>query len=83
VEDTGKARGGYTDVMDQGEDATRSNVGRDPPGVGDSHWKGAEYELPESVPDQSSEQGTIPGEKVRQYKKGEQVRKPNWKQQGP
>lgn len=75
IEDTGKRRGGYTEAFDQGADSTKANVGRNPPGVGGSQFRGADYELPEDVPDQSAEQGNIPGENVREYVKGEQVLK--------
>lgn len=75
VEDTGKRRGGYTEAFDQGDDAKRANVGRNPPGVGGSQFRGADYESPESVPDQRADQGNIPGENLREDVRGQQTLK--------
>ncbi|KAJ9142528.1 hypothetical protein NKR19_g7198 [Coniochaeta hoffmannii] len=69
VEDTGKRRGGYNEAYDQGADATRSNVGRNPPGVGGSHFRGGEWDRPERVPDQGADMGNIPPENQRQNTK--------------
>ena len=72
TEQTGRRMGGYTEAYDQGADATRSNVGRNPPGVGGSEHPGSKYEDPESVSDMKAEQGNIPGENIRQNIKGNQ-----------
>jgi len=72
TEDTGRRMGGYTETYDQGADATRSNVGRNPPGPGGSEFRGADWERPEGVPDTGADQGNIPGENIRQNIKGQQ-----------
>jgi hypothetical protein len=79
TEDTGKRRGGYTEAYDQGADATRSNVGRNAPGVGGSEFRGAEWERPESVPDQGADMGNIHPENQRENIKGHDVLKGNQK----
>ncbi|KAB5570576.1 hypothetical protein GE09DRAFT_1218004 [Coniochaeta sp. 2T2.1] len=72
TEHTGKRVGGYNEAYDQGTDATHSNVGRNPPGVGGSEHPVSKYEYAESVSDQRAEQGNIPGENNRQNIKGHQ-----------
>lgn len=64
--------GGYGEAYDQGDDATRANVGRNPPGTGGSEFAGAKWQDPESVSDMRAEQGNIPGENIRQNIKGHQ-----------
>ncbi|KAK5989422.1 hypothetical protein PT974_10941 [Cladobotryum mycophilum] len=57
-------RGG--DVLREGQKAARSNVGRNPPGVGGSQFKGEDYYTPESVPDSIAAEGWVPPESVTQ-----------------
>jgi hypothetical protein len=79
TEDTGRRMGGLKEAYDQGDDARRSNVGRNAPGVGGSEFRGADYERPESVPDQGADQGNIAGENIRQNIKGHQSLQGNQK----
>lgn len=51
--------GSAGDIATQGEEASVSNVGRKPPGVGGSNFKGEDYYTPESVPDSISAEGNI------------------------
>ncbi|KAF4966117.1 hypothetical protein FSARC_6168 [Fusarium sarcochroum] len=59
-------RGGYNDndVASKGQDAQRTNVGRNPPGPGGSQFKGEDYYQPESVPDSISAEGNIAPDSV-------------------
>ncbi|KIL85048.1 hypothetical protein FAVG1_11476 [Fusarium avenaceum] len=51
--------GAAEDLASKGQDAQRTNVGRNPPGPGGSQFKGADYEDAEFVPDSSSAEGNI------------------------
>ncbi|RFU81005.1 hypothetical protein TARUN_1187 [Trichoderma arundinaceum] len=55
-----------SDIASQGQAASRSNVGRNPPGVGGSQFKGSDYYNPESVPDSISAEGWVAPESVTQ-----------------
>lgn len=57
---------GKADALSRGEDATVSNVGRNPPGPGGSQFPGSEYYTPESVRDSIAAEGHIPPESVTQ-----------------
>ncbi|KAH7120341.1 hypothetical protein B0J13DRAFT_649102 [Dactylonectria estremocensis] len=46
-------------IATEGQQASRVNVGRNPPGHGGSEFKGENYYTPESVPDSTSAQGWI------------------------
>lgn len=48
------------DILDQGIQASQSNVGNSPPGVGGGKYKGEQYFVPEGVPDSTASQGNIP-----------------------
>ncbi|KAL6922229.1 hypothetical protein ACHAPO_002987 [Fusarium lateritium] len=50
--------GAADDIADKGQDAMRTNVGRNPPGPGGSQFKGADY-TEDSVPDPKSAQGYV------------------------
>lgn len=54
------------DIAAQGQAASRANVGRNPPGVGGSKYKGSDYYTPESVPDSISAEGWIAPDSVTQ-----------------
>lgn len=56
--------GGSGDILQEGMAATRTNVGRNPPGPGGSAYKGENYFTPESVPDSISAEGWIAPESV-------------------
>jgi hypothetical protein len=45
------------ELAEKGQEAMRSNVGRNPPGPGGSHWKGSHND--DSVPDADSAQGYV------------------------
>ena len=57
------------DLLDQGEDASRANVGRRGAGVGGGKFKGEDYYDPEEVPDSISAEGYIPPPSVTQASK--------------
>jgi hypothetical protein len=46
--------------LGEGADATRSNVGRNPPGAGGSNFKGEDYAATEDVPGSVADQGLEP-----------------------
>ncbi|KAG7148553.1 hypothetical protein HYQ46_002602 [Verticillium longisporum] len=48
------------DPLLQGEDASITNVGRNPPGPGGSKFKGEGYYKPESVPGSIAAEGNVP-----------------------
>ena len=54
------------DILEQGADASRVNVGKNPPGVGGSQFKGENYYTPETVPDSIADQNEVPPESVVQ-----------------
>jgi len=54
------------DMLAKGEAASLSNVGRNPPGVGGSKFRGENYYTPESVPDSISAEGNVAPESVVQ-----------------
>nr|WNZ75410.1 hypothetical protein [Trichoderma harzianum] len=64
--DTERNFGNSGDIAAQGQAASRANVGRNPPGVGGSKYKGSDYYTPESVPDSISAEGWIAPESVTQ-----------------
>ncbi|KAL7944015.1 hypothetical protein V8C42DRAFT_94955 [Trichoderma barbatum] len=66
IPDTERSAGNSSDIAAQGQAASRANVGRNPPGVGGSQFKGSEYYTPESVPDSISAEGWIAPESVTQ-----------------
>lgn len=51
-------------IINEGQAAVQSNVGRNPPGPGGSRFKGEDYYNPESVPDSISAEGQVPPESV-------------------
>ncbi|KAJ4267569.1 hypothetical protein NW762_003677 [Fusarium torreyae] len=56
--------GAASDLASKGQDAQRTNVGRNPPGPGGSQFKGEDYYQPESVPDSISAEGNIAPDSV-------------------
>jgi len=54
------------DLLKQGIDASRNNVGREPPGPGGSQFKGEDYYRPEDVPDSIAAEGYLPPDSVTQ-----------------
>ncbi|KAL7908303.1 hypothetical protein GGI35DRAFT_481005 [Trichoderma velutinum] len=64
VDETERGLSHSGDIADQGKAASRANVGRNPPGVGGSKYKGSDYYTPESVPDSISAEGWIAPESV-------------------
>ncbi|KAF3356159.1 hypothetical protein VdG1_06487 [Verticillium dahliae VDG1] len=56
----GDAQGQKPDPLLQGEDASITNVGRNPPGPGGSKFKGEDYYKPESVPGSIAAEGNVP-----------------------
>jgi hypothetical protein len=60
---SGGARG---DIASQGKAAELSNVGRNPPGVGGSAFRGENYFTPEDVPDSTAALGQVPPKSVTQ-----------------
>ncbi|QUC16286.1 uncharacterized protein UV8b_00527 [Ustilaginoidea virens] len=64
------------DIANMGQEASRSNVGANPAGVGGSRFKGDEYYTPESVPDSISAEGWVaPDSVVQGSKEAESIRK--------
>ncbi|CAM1500492.1 Fc.00g096540.m01.CDS01 [Cosmosporella sp. VM-42] len=64
--------GSADDIATQGQEASRANVGRNPPGPGGSQFKGEDYYTPESVPDSISAEGNIaPGSVTEASKESE------------
>ncbi|RSM02871.1 hypothetical protein CEP52_007692 [Fusarium oligoseptatum] len=61
--------GSARDIESQGQEATRANVGRNPPGPGGSQFKGEDYYQPESVPDSISAEGWVAPDTVTQASK--------------
>lgn len=61
----GKERRG-NGTLEQGVEASKANVGRNPPGVGGAKYRGDDYYRPESVPDSVAAEGYIPPESVTQ-----------------
>ncbi|KAH6866196.1 hypothetical protein B0T10DRAFT_468080 [Thelonectria olida] len=58
--------GSGRNIMREGQEATRANVGANPPGPGGSTFKGDDYYVPKGVPDITSAEGLIPPESVTQ-----------------
>jgi hypothetical protein len=58
--------GGAGDIASQGKAAELNNVGRNPPGVGGSQFKGENYYTPEDVPDSTAALGEVPPASVTQ-----------------
>jgi hypothetical protein len=56
--------GSVDDIANKGQEASTSNVGRNPPGPGGSQFKGENYYVPESVPDSISAEGNVAPESV-------------------
>ncbi|KAF4470538.1 hypothetical protein FALBO_2538 [Fusarium albosuccineum] len=56
--------GSAGDIASQGQEASRANVGRNPPGPGGSQFKGEDYYQPESVPDSISAEGWVAPDSV-------------------
>lgn len=57
------------DIATRGQEATRANVGRNPPGPGGSKFKGEDYFTPESVEGSISAQGYEAPESVTEASK--------------
>ncbi|KAL7931918.1 hypothetical protein V8C35DRAFT_308867 [Trichoderma chlorosporum] len=66
IPESERSAGNNSDILAQGQAASRANVGRNPPGVGGSQFKGSDYYTPESVPDSISAEGWIAPESVTQ-----------------
>ncbi|KJZ77138.1 hypothetical protein HIM_03459 [Hirsutella minnesotensis 3608] len=58
--------GSIDDVATQGRQASRANVGSNPPGPGGSAFKGENYYTPETVPDSIAAEGWVAPESVTQ-----------------
>lgn len=66
-------QGEKNDALLQGQDASVSNVGRNPPGPGGNAFKGENYYTPESVPDSISAEGYVAPESVTQASREAEV----------
>jgi hypothetical protein len=62
--------GAADDIADKGQEAMRTNVGRNPPGPGGSQFKGADY-TEDSVPDPNSAQGYVAPESAIETARGD------------
>lgn len=51
--------GASGDIATAGQEASRANVGRNPPGPGGSQYKGQDYYTPEDVQDSISAEGWV------------------------
>ncbi|KAH8656478.1 hypothetical protein BGZ61DRAFT_540930 [Ilyonectria robusta] len=56
--------GSAGDIATQGKQASRANVGSNPPGPGGAKFKGENYYTPESVPDSISAEGWVAPESI-------------------
>lgn len=61
--------GSIDDIATRGAQASRTNVGSNPPGPGGQKYKGADYYTPESVPDSISAEGWVAPESVTEASK--------------
>ncbi|UNI16015.1 hypothetical protein JDV02_002493 [Purpureocillium takamizusanense] len=61
--------GGVDDIATRGAQASRANVGSNPPGPGGQKYTGADYYTPESVPDSISAEGWVAPESVTEASK--------------
>lgn len=58
-----------TNILEQGEDAVKANIGRSAHPPAGQKFKGEDYYVPESVPDSIAAEGNVPPSSVTEASK--------------